>query len=70
MYYVETIKNKDVIINSINDELYWKCKVTGIGKVTGAAITNENKLVVTGDKGKSKIYDLDTKKLLNTFDNK
>jgi hypothetical protein len=69
MYYVETIKNKDVIINSINDELYWKCKVTGIGKVTGAAITNENKLVVTGE-GKNKIYDLDTKKLLKTFDSK
>jgi predicted nucleic-acid-binding Zn-ribbon protein len=69
MYYVEIIKNKDVIVNNINDELYWKCKVTGIGKVTGAAITNENKLVVTGE-GKSKIYDLDTKKLLNTFNNK
>jgi len=69
MYYVETIKNKDVIINSINDELYWKCKVTGIGKVTGAAITNENKLVVTGE-SKNKIYDLDTKKLLKTFDSK
>ena len=67
MYYVDSIQNKDILVNSINGDRYWVVKVTGVGKVTGAAITNENILVVTGEKGKNKMYDLGLKKLIKTF---
>lgn len=71
MYYVESIEGNHVIINNIeSSDLYWICKATGIKEVTGAAITNEDKLVVTGSEGKSKMYDLKTKKLIKIIEEK
>jgi WD40 repeat protein len=65
MYNVESIEGNCVNVFNLNtNELYWKCKVTGIKKVTGAAITNEDLLVVTGESGKSKMYNLKTRKII------
>jgi WD40 repeat protein len=68
MYYVKSIEGNYVNVFDINtEELYWRCKITGIKAVTGAAITNEDMLVVVGEGGKSKMYNLKTKKLVKVI---
>ena len=70
MYYVDSISGNKVVVKKVEtDEVYWICKATGIKTVTGAAITNEDVLVVTGSAGKSKMYNLKTKKLIKVIAN-
>jgi len=71
MYYVESIEGNRVNVFDINTKaLYWQCKVTGIKAVTGAAVTNEDMLVVAGEGGKSKMYNLKTRKLVKVITDK
>jgi hypothetical protein len=71
MYYVESIEGNYINVFDINTKaLYWKCKVTGIKGVTGAAITNEDMLVVAGEGGKSKMYNLKIRKLVKVITDK